>query len=881
MPTLLRRLLHFLRQRRQDADLREEMETHRSLRQAQLEQDGLSEDEAWRASRRALGSVTLAMEDARSLWTWPRLESLVQDVRFSVRTLAKTPGFTLTAILSLGIGIAGTAAVFSLADAYLLRMRPGVVDPPRLLEFARTGNPNGGGFDTFSYPDFRDIRDRQTVFRAVAAYDNGVFGLSTDLGPVRVTGSFVSANFFDVVGVPMLLGRGFLPEEENPSSPLSVAIISAQLWRRQFDAAPNIVGRAMQVNGQTFTIVGVAGAEFQGYSLDSDHLFVPLTAAYARGNEQTLYGARGRQWLLGLGRLNDGVSIEHARAEMERIGADLAREHPVENKGLGLTVGPSGTVPVDLRPLVGWFMTLLFALVGLILLIASINVGGMLLARGINREAELTMRLALGAERSRIVRLLLIESLVVTAGAMAVGLAGAWGSTRLLESIVPALPFDVAIEVRIDWRVVGFASLVSAITCLACGWLPARRASRVDLAAALGRDTSRRPGPVRVRQALVVAQVALCVPVLVCALLLGRSMQHVYGLDPGFAADGLEVVDFDLRLASYDAARGRAFFRALLSRVQAMPGVESAALAFVVPLSGEAEGGRFWLPDQFGDEHQIRVNRNYVTPEFFDTLRMPLVAGRNFDQRDRPGTSGVLIVNETFARRTWPGQNAVGQRLVLGVSRFPFEVVGVARDAKYRRIGEEQSAFVYHAAWQIPHEPVMRLLMRASGASPIPAVRAIVRDLDANLPIVRAASLADLAAYTLFPQRVASWLAAIVGSVAIFLTALGVYGVASYSVGQRRREIGIRLALGALRRQVLGAVVSRALLLTAAGVVLGLVAASLVMGLLEGMLYGVQPFDTVSFAGGAAVCLAFALVASLIPARRAISVDPAETLRSE
>jgi predicted permease len=429
--------------------------------------------------------------------------------------------------------------------------------------------------------------------------------------------------------------------------------------------------------------------------------------------------------------------------------------------------------------------------------------------------------------------------------------------------------------------VVAFASLVSAITCLICGWLPARAASRVDLTAALGREASRRQGRLRVRQALVIAQIALCVPVLVCALLLGRSMQHANGVDPGFAVDGLHVVDFDLRLASYDAARGRAFFRSLLERVQATPGLESAALAFVVPLSGEAEGGRFWLPDRAGDANQIRVNRNYVTPEFFETARMPLVAGRNFDERDRPGSPGVLIVNETFARRVWPGQNAVGQRLVLGVSRFPFEVIGVARDAKYRRIGEEQSAFAYHNAWQIPHEPIMRLLTRSSGPSVLPAVRTIVRDLDANMPIVRAGSLADLAAYTLFPQRLAAWLASIVGGVAIFLTALGVYGLTSYSVSQRRREIGVRLALGALTRQVLGIVVSRALALTVAGVTFGLIAASLVMGLLEGMLYGVRPLDAVSFAGGAAVCLVFALIASLIPAWRAVIVDPAEALRAD
>jgi predicted permease len=584
---------------------------------------------------------------------------------------------------------------------------------------------------------------------------------------------------------------------------------------------------------------------------------------------------------MGLGRLHRAVSIEQARAEMERIGTDLAGEYPNENKGLGLGVGPSGTVPVAFRPLVGWFMTLLFALVGLILLIASINVSGMLLARGINRESELTVRLALGAERVRIVRLLLIESLVITALSTSVGLVGAWGATRLLASLIPALPLDVAFDVGIDWRVAAFASLVAALACLTCGWLPARAASRVDLAAALGRDKSRRLGRLRLRQALVIAQVALCVPIAVSALLLGRSMQNVYRVDTGFDVEGIEVVDFNLQLGGYDRVRGRAFFQALMSRVGSMPGLESAALAFVVPLSGEAEGGRFWLPDRFGDENAIPVNRNYVTPEFFQTVRMPLVAGRHFDDRDRPGTLAVVIVNETFARRVWPDQSAVGQRLVLGASRVPFEVIGVARDAKYRRFGEAQSPFAYHPAWQVPYEPVMRLLMRPTSASLVPVVRAIVRDLDGNMPIVRAASLADLAAYTLFPQTVAAWLASTVGVIGVFLAALGVYGLTSYSVSQRRREIGIRLALGAVKGQVLRLVVSRALLLTAIGTVLGLVAAALVVGLLEGMLYGVRPLDAVSFAGGAAVCLLFALVASVIPAHRAVSVDPAETLRSE
>ena len=807
------------------------------------------------------------------------------DIRQAARTLRFSPLFTFISVLSLAVGIAGTTVVFGLIDAYLLRPRPGISDAARLVEVGRTGTAGsdafvGGVFSTFSYPNYRDSRERQTVFTDLAAARSGVpFGLSVDGNASSVPGAYTSANFFSVLGVRMALGRGFLPEEELAASPAAVAVIGDSLWRTQFGGDRDVVGKTIRLNGRPFTVVGVAASGFNGHGIDRVNLWVPLTA-YPDGEDLGRFERRGQQWLMGIGRLKSGVTLAQAQEQMSQIARELARQYPDDNQEHGLGVASLGTVPPDGRRVVGLFLSLLFAFMALILLIACTNVGAMVLSRGVNRSREIALRLALGAEREQVIRLLVAESLLVTAGATAVALAAVWIGIRLLERLTPMARFEVAYEAAIDWRVLAFAVAVAATSGMVCGILPALHAARVDLVSGMSKDAAGAPRRQRVRQMFVVAQVAMSVLLVVCALLLGRSLRNANSIDPGFRPDGVEVVGLNLQLGGYDRSSGPLFVEALMSHIEALPDIEAAALARVVPLTMETEGGRVWRPEDRGDERAIVVSRNFVTPGYFRTIGMALVDGRNFDERDRAGTPAVVIVNETFARRVWPGQNAVGQRLVLGVSRYPLEVVGVARDAKYRTIGERQQPFLFHPAAQA-YEHITWLLVRPRGRSALTEVQALLREMSPNLPVLRASTLPDMAAFTLLPQRLASWLAGVVATIGVFLASIGIYGLASYHVGRRAREIGIRMALGALRSQIMRSVVGASALLAAIGVAAGLLAASLLTGLLSGMLYGIEPLDPASFIGSSAVFAAAVIAASVVPARRAASVNPVETLRAE
>jgi len=812
------------------------------------------------------------------------VESAWLDIRHAVRTLRASPLFTTVAVLSLAVGLAGTTVIFSLANAYLLRPRPGITDAARLVEVGRTvggDDPFASTvFSTFSYPNYRDYLERQTVFTELAATRAGVaFGLGVEGSASSATGAYTSANFFSVLGVRMALGRGFLPQEESPASPATVAVISNRLWRTQFGADPNVIGQTIRLNGRLFTVIGVTAHEFGGHGIDRDNLWIPLTA-YPDGDDFKRFERRGQQWLMGIGRLKEGVTVAQAQDEMSRIAGDLAREYPDDNERHGLAVASLGTVPPDGRRVVSLFLSMLFAFVALILLIACSNVGAMVLSRGISRSREIALRLALGAERERVIRLLLAESLVVAVGAVVVGLAAAWVGLRLLERLTPMARFDIAYDVGIDWPVIAFSVAVATLSGIACGILPALHAARVDLASAMAKDTGSTPRRLRLRQLFVVAQVAMSVVLVVCALLLSRSLRNANAIDPGFVPDGVEVVGLNLQLGGYDRSSGPIFAEALMSRIEALPGLETAALARVVPLTMETEGGRVWRQEDVGDERAISVSRNFVTPGYFRTLGMPLVSGRNFDMRDRAGAPAVVIVNETFAQRVWPGQNAIGQRLVLGVSRRPLEVVGVARDAKYRTIGERQQPFLYHPASQA-YEHIMWLLVRPRGQSALPEVRALIHEMNPNLPLLRASTLPEMSAFTLLPQRLASWLATSMALIGVSLASIGIYGLTAYNVGQRTREIGIRMALGALRSQVIRMVVGGAALLAGIGVGLGLLAAAFVTRLLTGILYGVEPLDLVSFTGSVAVFAAAVALASLLPARRAASVNPVEALRAE
>ena len=868
---------------------RELDEELRATRDALVEEGmrrGLSVAEARRVALLELGGIESVKEQVREVRSGSLIEALAQDVRYAARVLRRSPLVTISAVLSLGLGIAGNAVVFSLADAYFFRDRPGLARVDRLVEVGRvdtgenSGTYSGDGFDTCSYPNYLDYRDRQTVFEGLAAhYAPATFGLATSDSAARVPGGYVSANYFNVLGVSIARGRGFLPEDERLASPSTVAVISDRLWRTQFRGDPEVIGRTIHLNGRSFTVIGITAPGFNGYSLDYQGLWVPITS-YPDGDDLRRVGLRGRQWLMGVGRLKDGVTVEQASAEMARIGGDLEREHPESNRRHGLGVAPPGAVPVSLRSIVSRFIALLFTLVGLILLIAGFNVAGMLLVRGVTRAPELSLRLALGAARHRIMRLLVLESVMVSTAGAALGLVGAWWAIGVLEQLLPLARFEVSFDLAIDWRVIGFSMMLAALVGVLCGLAPARAATRTDLAPLVVRGSGDDRRRQRARSVFVIAQVALSVVLMVSALLLGRSLRNAGAIDPGFAVDGVDVVGLDLRLGGYDPDRGRAFAEALMSRIERLPGLDAAASARVMPLTGEREGGRSWRPDQFGDDRAINASQNIVTPGYFRTLGLPLIAGRNFSATDRPGAPAVAIVNETLARQAWPGEPAVGKQLVLGLSRRPVEIIGVVRDAKYRTIGERPTPFFYVPAAQ-RYETVMWILLRPTGPSVIPEVRAVVHEMDPYLPVVQAAPLRDMTAYTMFPQRLAAWLAAIVGVTGVLLAALGIYTVAAYHVSQRRREIGVRLAMGALREQVLAMIVRHSGRLFAIGAALGLAAAAALTRLLEGMLYGVRPLDLMSFAGGAIVLGVLALVATLAPALRAASINPVEALRAE
>ena len=827
------------------------------------------------------------------------IDTLRQDLLHAIRTLIKGPSFAIVAILSLAIGIGGSAAVFSLADALLLRPLPGIADPDRLVDIGRT--QNGQPLDTMSYPNFADLRDRNTVFEGLAAYRPvaEAFGFAVDGTSQQVYGRVVSGNYFDLVGVSIALGRALTPDDDRIGSPRASLVLSHSFWQSRFNRDPNIIDRVVRLNGVPFTIVGVAAPGFSGTSIAFADMWLPIAmqpTLAAVGNTALLapLGPTGALtsrlgvWMVAIGRLRPGVTFVQARDQVSRIGRDLEREHPKDNRGRGIAVEPAKPVPASGRLPAALFLALLFALVFLILLIACTNIGAMLLARGVARGREMSLRLALGASRARIVRLLISESALLSAVGACIGILVALALVELLRRLQPALPLPVAIDFRVDSRVALFAIAAAAMTSLLSGLMPALEMARTDLVSAMRLDPATRgPRRLRLRQSFVVAQMSMSVLLIVTALLLGQSLMHAGVIDPGFRVSGVDVVGMDVVLAGYDNERGAALIDNVRERIEHLPGVVSASTARSLPLTGGAVGyGPLRLAGQtFDPRSAIFPDWNIVSPRYFDTLQISLVRGRAFTDADRTGAPEVVIINETLARRLFRERDPVGQTLLHQMGPPPgrtrsLEVVGVARDGKYRTLGEESRSFAYVPSSQMYNSQVS-FLARTNGPSVVAAMREVVRRIDPTLPVLQAGALSDLTAFGLLPQRIATWCAAAVGVIALLLATIGVYGITSHSVAQRRREIGIRIALGALRRQVLGMTIAQAMLLTGISVGIGLAIAAGVAQLLTSLLYGVTALDPISFGGAAITLVIVAVLASAIPARRAASIDPVEALRAD
>jgi putative ABC transport system permease protein len=806
-----------------------------------------------------------------------------QDVRYASRTLWNAPLFTVTAVLSLAIGIAGNAAVFSLADAVVFRGRPGISERTQLVDVGRTDQ--GAGFDTVSYPNYLDYRTRNLVFEGLAAYRDGEpFALTTTGGDAtRVFGGQVSANYFDVLGVPMALGRGFLPDEERVGDPRLVLVISDSLWRSHLRADPDIVGRSVRVNGQAYTVVGVAGGGFSGNSLARETLWVPLTT-YPEGNDLTRLTRRQGTWLMMVGRLRPEVTLAQARADVERIARDLEREYPEANRGRGVALARQAVLPPAILRRVGGFIGILFGFVVLILMIACTNVGGMLLARGYARSHEVAVRLAIGGSRAGVVRLLAIESVLLALCGAVVGLVVGWGAIQLLPRSLPALPIDVALDLRLDLRVMTFSVVVALAAGTLCGVIPAWQTVRANLVRTIKPDGGGSPRRLRLRYGLLAAQIAMSALLLVCALLLTRSLRNANEIETGFTAEHVDLAVVSLQLGNYDEGSGTRLVDEMVTRIEQVPGVEKAGASAVVPLMfAGVSRGALWVPKASGDPAPLPTDWNMVTPGYFAAIGIPLQRGRAFTKMDVQGAPEVAIVNETFARRAWRDEDAIGQTLLYGpnlADARKLEVIGIARDAKYRSLGEDPRPFLYVPFAQQYRSDVW-LMVRRGRQTVIPAIRSIVHQLAPDLPVVQATTLVDATAVGLMPYRVAAWLAGVVATIGILLAAIGIYGVTSFNVAQRTREIGIRVALGALGGDVMRMIMRQALAVASAGALVGLAGAALAAQLLASLLFGLRPLDPVSFGLGALVLITMAIVASVLPARRATRVDPVIALRAE
>ena len=816
---------------------------------------------------------------------------LRQHVRYGARALSRSPVFSLVAVVSVAIGTGATTGIVTLVDAMLLRPPPGVGHAERLVVVGRT--QDGRGFDNFSYPTFVAYRGTHSL-SGLAALEVApqTVSLAGSGGGEPMQVSTVSGNLFDVLEARPALGRFFAKDEDGAPGEKPVLILSYAYWERRFGSDPSILGRPLVLNGAPFTVVGVAAREFHGPFAVAPDGWVPIAAATYFGMPATMFSEHAGSWLMAVGRLAPNAGLDQAQAELAGITARLARDYPNAYEGKGVVVERASLFPGDMQGAIAGFLALLFAVAGLVLLIASTNVAGMLLARAAARRREIAVRLALGASRAQLVGQLVIECLLLFGAAGAAGLVIAHWMVRGLLTLVPRLPIPLALDPRLDWRVLGFALVLTLVTGLVSGLVPALQSTRPDLVPALkaGSGGSEGTDRQRLRSGLLVTQIAFSMVLLMVAGLFARTLVHARGIELGFDPTNISVTSLDFGTANYTEERGRQAAGAILDQVRVLPGARDAALSAMLPLGGGGLGlGPITVPGRVPpDSHEGWPDADWdvVTPGYFATLGIPLVRGRDFSDADRAGVGEVAILNEAYAAVLFPGEDPVG-RTLINAGRAPAEnrtltVIGVARNAKYRSLGEEQRNFIYVPLSQRYLARTNILIKMSPGAStPSAAVRRIVSGVDPALPILQQEALSDQMAVALLPQRLALFVSGGLGIVALLLALLGIYGVTAYAVAQRTREIGVRIALGAPRSRVLALVVRQGLVLAGIGVLVGAVVAVGATRLLRGLLYGVAPADMVALGGAAALLVLAALAASWVPARRAARVDPVIALRAE
>jgi predicted permease len=884
--------------RRMYNDLSEEVHQHLEEKVESLMSNGMSRENAELAARREFGNTVLLEERSREVWQGRWVESVWADMRYAIRQMRKSPGFAIVTVTLLGLGVGATTAVFSLVDTVLLKPLP-YPEPGELVIPWNVPPPgvNVGGYAEIPWdPDrFHAMERESKTFRHLGAFQSGTFNLTsmgngTEAGePEMLEGLRVSSGFFPALGVTPALGRVFASEEDQPGHEHEV-LLSDSVWRNRFQADPAIVGRAVNLNGAPYLVVGVMPPGFafpRANEMPGDFNFPREAQLWVPAALPAVEPPFTPSELAIIGRLQPGLTVEQAQAAMNLFSAGMDRLNPA-GKGWyqsRVTLLQRQVAGDTRRPLL-----LMLCAVGVVLLIVCFNVASLLLTRSIGRQREFTLRAALGAGRSRVLRQLLTESLLLSAAGGVLGIVVATTGVLLVKRFGPS-SIPRLHEAGADLRVFAFALGVTLLTGILFGLAPAIGATRVNLVESLkegGQKSGSGASHPRLRNALVVSQIALALVLVVAAGLLIRSFYRLLGADAGFHAEHVLTFELSLPGAQYpDRQHIAQFYRQALPDLRAVAGVQSAAMTEAVPMGGAPESTAIRIPGHPPARRNEAPIANYtiISPDFFSTLRTPLLRGREFTDSDSATTQPVTVINQAMARTFWPREDALGKQVIVPAQRVPMIVIGIVANIKHSSMREdaEPEMFVPYTQDVWPSMSIMQIVLRAQADpdSVIGGARNAVHALDPGLPLAKITTLTTLAGTAMARDRFSMLLLGFFGALSLILAAVGIYGVISYSVGQRTQEIGIRIALGARRENVFGMILAHGLRLTGLGIGLGFLAALGVGRMMTGFLYGVGATDPLTFAAVSLFLAAVALVASIFPAYRAASIDPMQALRAE
>jgi predicted permease len=881
--TLMRRFAALFLRKHLEQELDAELRSHLGMAEEINRHRGMSAEEARREALRSFGGVEQTKELYRDQRGLPMIEHTFLDLRFGMRMLRRSPGFSILAILCLTLGIGANAAVFSWVEGILFRPYPAVTHQERLV--ALGGTTQDGENGPISWPDFLDLQRSCRLFDSL--FVSKITGTTLSIGDraERTTGSIVSANYFDAIGVHPILGRGFEPGEDTGRNAHPVAVISYQLWQGRFKGDPQIIGKTQRLNGVVHTIVGVAPEGFYGTFVGwAMQFWVPASMEEIFESGGYKLEDRGARWIESYGRLKPGVTRQQAQEEISAVAKRLETDYPDTNRGRSMQLWPLWQTPFNNARTLLPTLEIMVAVVFFVLLIACANVGNLLLVRSFARRHEMTVRLAIGASRGRLLKQLLTEGVILSAFGAGGGLLVAHWCRHALVLLFPARGgVSMHLPGEIDWRVLAGSAGVCLIATLVVGLVPAMQSGRIDLAGALKSDSAGvvgSRGRAWVRSGLVLVQVSLSFVLLVGAGLLLQSLQKIRNSSPGFSTHGVLSTAVDLVSAGYDAQRAKNFQDELLDRVKALLGVESAVFARMSPLSYGSFSSTPIAVDGYQPppEEQPTVQYNEVGPNYFVTMGIPLVSGREFTRADDEKAALVAVVNETMAARYWRGKDPIGER--VQVKGRWMRVVGIAKDSKYQSVRETPKPFFY-VPWRQNFSVGGGLYVRTP-LSPETMATALAREvhaLDGTLAPYEMITMQEQVDRSTSPQKVAVTLVGVLGGLALLLAAIGLYGVMSYAVSQSSRELGLRMALGAGASNVLRLVMSRGLGLMLGGVLLGGAVALALTRLMGNMLYKVSPRDPLAFGAAFAVMTIAALAACCLPAWRAARTDPARALR--